>query len=104
MRGRPGKSTRSNRANEPNAANRLDLRVGEEHVGEAEAPRAVTTAARTERLSARSPGSFVLNHLPMLVRVRESNDSDVSVPVVTLIERASLTRGSDRRVRICIPR
>ena len=60
-RGRPGKSTRSRSANEPKAANRLTWGL-EKRRWVRPKTSGTRTAARTDRLSARSSGSLARNH------------------------------------------
>ena len=61
MRGRPGKSTRSSRANEPKAPKRLTCGF-ENSRWVSPKTEGMTTAARIDRLTARKSGSFALTH------------------------------------------
>jgi hypothetical protein len=61
VRGRPGKSTRSNKANEPNAPKRLICELEKSRWVRPKTD-GITTAARTDRSTAKSPGSFALTH------------------------------------------
>ena len=69
MRGRPGKSTSNRRANAPKAAKRLVWAL-EKRRWVRPNTRGMKTAARTERFTARRPGSFFLTH-PTSTRPRD---------------------------------
>ncbi len=61
MRARPWKSTRRRSAKHPKAANRLTWGLSKTTCVNPKAA-GMTTAARSDRLTARAPGSFAANH------------------------------------------
>ena len=78
MPGRPGKSTRSNRANEPNAPKRLICGLVKTRYVRPNTE-GMTTAARTDRLTARRSGSLALTHSEA---VHERWGADTAAPVI----------------------